>query len=222
MAQVKVTIDGREVLADSALTILEVAQSLGIAIPTLCHDPRLAPFSSCFVCVVEVAGARGYVPSCATKVTDQMVVKTDTPELRQARKAALELIVSNHFADCLGPCQLTCPASVDIQGYIALVAMGRYSEAVALIKETNPFPSVCGRICTRPCEGKCRRNLTDEPVGVDYLKRYAADLDRAGHHPFTPPRKKPTGRRIAVVGGGPAGMTAAYYLALEGHRVVVF
>lgn len=222
MAQVKVTIDGREVLADSALTILEVAQSLGIAIPTLCHDPRLAPFSSCFVCVVEVAGARGYVPSCATKVTDQMVVKTDTPELRQARKTALELIVSNHFADCLGPCQLTCPASVDIQGYIALVAMGRYSEAVALIKETNPFPSVCGRICTRPCEGKCRRNLTDEPVGVDYLKRYAADLDRAGHHPFTPPRKPPTGRRIAVVGGGPAGMTAAYYLALEGHRVVVF
>ncbi len=222
MAQVKVTIDGKEVLADSALTILEVAQSLGIAIPTLCHDPRLAPFSSCFVCVVEVAGARGYVPSCATKVTDQMVVRTDTPELRQARKTALELIVSNHFADCLGPCQLTCPAGVDIQGYIALVAMGKYSEAVALIKETNPFPSVCGRICTRPCEGKCRRNITDEPVGVDYLKRYAADLDRAGDHPFTPPRQEPTGRRIAVVGGGPAGMTAAYYLALEGHQVVVF
>jgi formate dehydrogenase major subunit len=222
MAQVKVTIDGQELIVDSAMTILEVARKLGKEIPTLCHDPRLEPFTSCFVCVVEVEGGRGYVPSCATKVTDKMVVRTDTAELRQARKMALELIVSNHFADCLGPCQLTCPAHVDIQGYIALLALGKYKEAVALIKETNPLPSVCGRVCTRPCEGQCRRNITDEPVGVDYLKRYAADLDRECGHPFSPEQKPATGRRVAVVGGGPAGLTAAYYLALEGHRVTIF
>jgi formate dehydrogenase major subunit len=222
MAQVKITIDGQEIIVDSSMTILEVARKMGKEIPTLCHDPRLEPFTSCFVCVVEVEGGRGYVPSCATKVTDKMVVRTDTPELREARKMALELIVSNHFADCLGPCQLTCPAHVDIQGYIALLAMGKYREAVALIKETNPLPSVCGRVCTRPCEGQCRRNLTDEPVGVDYLKRYAADLDRECGHPFTPEQKPDTGRRVAVVGGGPAGLTAAYYLALEGHRVTIY
>lgn len=222
MAQVKVTIDGQPVTADSSLTILDAARSLGKEIPTLCHDPRLEPFTSCFVCVVEVDGARGYVPSCATKLTDKMVIRTDTPEIRQARKMALELIVSNHFADCLGPCELTCPANVDVQGYIALLALGKYREAVALIKETNPFPSVCGRVCTRPCEGKCRRAVTDQPVGIDYLKRYATDLDRECSHPFTPEKRPPTGRRVAVVGGGPAGLSAAYYLALEGHQVQVF
>lgn len=222
MAEVKIQIDGQTVIAESGQTILEVARSLGKQIPTLCHDPRLAPFSSCFVCLVEVEGARGFVPSCATKIAPGMVVRTETPEIRAARKTALELIVSNHFADCLGPCTLTCPAGVDIQGYIALLAMGRYREAVALIKETNPLPSICGRVCTRPCESKCRRNLTGDPVGIDYLKRYAADLDRECGHPFTPPVKPPTGHRVAVVGAGPAGLTAAYYLALEGHEVKIF
>lgn len=222
MAKVKITIDGKQITADSNMTILDAARSMGIEIPTLCHDPRLEPFTSCFVCVVEVEGARGYVPSCSTRLTDKMIIRTGTPEIMQARKAALELLVSNHFADCLGPCKLTCPAGVDVQGYIAMLSLGRYREAVALIKETNPFPSVCGRVCTRPCEGQCRRNITGEPVGVDYLKRYAADLDRECGHPFTPEKKASTGRRIAVIGGGPAGLSAAYYLALEGHHVKVF
>lgn len=222
MAEIKINIDGQDVTTDSNRTILEVARSQGIDIPTLCHDPRLKPFTSCFVCVVEVEGARGFVPSCATKVTDNMVIRTGTPAVMEARKTALELIVSNHYADCLGPCKVTCPANVDVQGYIALLAMGKYREAVGLIKETNPFPSVCGRVCTRPCEGVCRRNLADEPVGIDYLKRYAADLDRECGHPFTAQTKPANNHRVAVVGGGPAGMTAAYYLRLEGYDVTVF
>ncbi len=222
MEKIKIYLDGKEVLANKGETILEVAKRNGIDIPTLCHDPRLEPFTSCFVCVVAVEGAKGFVPSCATKVTDGMKITTSSEDVLKTRKMALELLASNHYADCLGTCKMTCPAGVDVQGYIALIAMGRYSEAVALIKETNPFPSVCGRVCTRPCEGECRRNNVDEPVAIDYLKRYATDLDMKAEHPFNPVPKPPTGKKVAIIGGGPGGLSAAYYLALEGHSVTVF
>ena len=160
------------------LSVLDLATEKGIRIPTLCHDPRLEPFASCYLCVVKVQGARTLLPACSTKVAAGMVVETSNPEIRRSRKAALELMLSNHYADCIGPCQLACPAGIDIQGYIALAAIGKYKDAIALIKENNPLPSVCGRVCTRPCEVKgCRRSLLDEAVGIDYIKRYLADLD---------------------------------------------
>ncbi len=224
MDLVKLEIDGKRIIADNSLTILEVARKHGIAdIPTLCHDGQLEPFASCFVCVVKVKGARTLLPACSTKVAAGMVVETDTPEVRRSRKAALELMLSNHYADCVGPCQLKCPAGIDIQGYIALAALGKYHDAIKLIKEANPLPAVCGRVCTRPCEVKgCRRNLLDEAVGIDYIKRYVADLDLGSAQPWRPELAAPNGKRVAVVGGGPAGLSAAYYLAISGYRVTIF
>lgn len=224
MAQVKLEIDGQQVTGDSDQTILEVARRHGIAtIPTLCHDRQLEPFASCFVCVVKVRGARTLLPACSTRVTAGMVVETNSGEVRQSRKAALELLLSDHYADCVGPCQLACPADVDIQGYIALAAIGRPEEAIALIKEHNPFPSVCGRVCTRPCEVKgCRRTLLDEAVGIDHIKRYVSDLDLHRGQARRPSVAAPNGRKVAVVGAGPAGLSAAYYLALRGYGVDIF
>jgi formate dehydrogenase major subunit len=224
MALVKLEIDGRRVVVDGDRTILEAARQHGIGnIPTLCHDQQLEPFASCFVCVVKVKGARSLVPACSTKVTSGMVVETNSPEVRQSRKAALELLLSDHYADCVGPCQLACPAGIDIQGYIALAAIGRYRDAIALIKERNPLPSVCGRVCTRPCEVKgCRRTLLDEAVGIDYIKRYLSDLDLGGGGAFRPAVPAANGRKVAVVGAGPAGLSAAYYLALRGYAVQIF
>ena len=152
-------------------------------IPTLCHDPKLPPYGSCYLCVVEVEGLEKLVPSCASPVSDGMVIHTDNERIRQSRKTALELLLSNHYADCLGPCTQTCPAGVDVQGYIALMSMGRYREAVKLIKEKNPLPLVCGRVCVRECETACRRNFVDDRVGIDYLKRYASDIDMGFHEP---------------------------------------
>ena len=188
MALVKLEIDGKRIIADSNQTVLQVARQNGIGnIPTLCHDQQLEPFASCFLCVVKVKGARTLLPACSTKVTNGMAVETNTTEVRLSRKAALELLLSDHYADCIGPCQVSCPASVDIQGYIALAAVGKYRDAIALIKERNPLPSVCGRVCTRPCEVKgCRRNLLDEPVGIDYIKRYLTDLDLGAGHSYRP------------------------------------
>ncbi len=117
------------------------------------------------------------------------------------------------------PCVALCPAHVDIPGYIALVHEGRYADAIRLIRKDNPFPTTCGFICEHPCEARCRRNIVDDAVNIRGLKRVAADY--AGE--VDPPACAPsTGKRVAVVGGGPGGMSAAYYLQLMGHQVTVF
>ena len=126
---------------------------------------------------------------------------------------------------CLGgmqnpvPCVALCPAGVDIPGYTVLVKYGRYADAVRLIRQDNPFPSACAYICEHPCEARCRRNMIDDAVNIRGLKRYA--VDHAGYVPH-PACAEPTGKTVAIVGGGPSGLSAAYYLALMGHKVTVY
>ena len=117
------------------------------------------------------------------------------------------------------PCVSLCPAHVDIPGYIALVSEGRYGDAIRLIRKDNPFPTTCGFICEHPCEARCRRNMMDDSVNICGLKRVAADF--AGE--VDPPERAPsTGKRIAILGGGPGGLSAAYYLQLMGHQAVIY
>ncbi len=117
------------------------------------------------------------------------------------------------------PCVSLCPAGVDIPGYISLVYEGRYQDAVRLIRKDNPFPTTCGFICEHPCEARCRRNMIDDAVNIRGLKRMAADF--AGK--VAPPKCQPsTGKKVAIVGGGPGGLSTAYYLQLMGHQVVVY
>jgi formate dehydrogenase major subunit len=220
--QLKMVLDGVEVEATAGESILDLARRLGKRIPTLCHDPRLEPFASCYLCLVELEGKPGFVPSCSTKVAAGMKVKTDSPQILKARKLCLELIMSAHNADCVAPCRLQCPDNIDIQSYIAAIAIGEFDEALRIIKRTNPFPSVCGRVCPHTCELQCRRNKVDEPVAVNPLKRFVADLDAAAEKPFLPPVAPETGKKVAIIGAGPAGLTAAYYLRQKGHAVTVF
>lgn len=218
---INITINGQKLTVDPNQTILEIAHSLKIdTIPTLCYDPKLPPFGSCFLCVVEVEGLSRLLPACATKPGEGMVIHTRSPKVVEARKTCLELLVSNHYADCFGACRLNCPADVDIQGYLSLTHLGKYHEAISLIKEKNPFPSVCGRVCTRKCELACRRKLIDDAVGIDYVKRFAADRDL--NDMWTPTPKPRNGMKVAIVGGGPAGLTCAYYLVLEGYEPTVY
>lgn len=117
------------------------------------------------------------------------------------------------------PCVSLCPAHVDIPGYIALVSEGRYGDAIRLIRKDNPFPTTCGFICEHPCEARCRRNMMDDSVNIRGLKRVAADF--AGE--VDPPERAPsTGKRVAILGGGPGGLSAAYYLQLMGHQAVIY
>lgn len=117
------------------------------------------------------------------------------------------------------PCVAQCPAGVDIPGYIALTGAGRYADAVRLIRKDNPFPAACGRVCEHPCESRCRRNMIEGAVNIRGLKRYA--VDNAGVVPV-PECAEATGKTVAIVGGGPSGLSAAYYLSLMGHRVSVY
>lgn len=117
------------------------------------------------------------------------------------------------------PCMEVCPAHVDIPGYVALVKAGRYKDAVRLIRKDNPFPAVCGYVCEHPCEARCRRHMVDDAINICGIKRYA--VDNAGEIP-TPDCAEATGKRVAIVGGGPGGLTAAYYLTLMGHEAVVY
>jgi len=132
-------------------------------------------------------------------------------------------IQAEHTTDeCTAPCQRACPAGIDIPAYIRRISEGNYLEAVRVIKETNPFPHVCGRICVHPCEFECRRNLVDEPVAINHLKRFAADSEMNSGQRVHNPRAPETGKRVAVVGGGAEGLTAAYLLNRLGHDATVY
>lgn len=124
--------------------------------------------------------------------------------------------------ECSAPCQRTCPAGIDIPSYIRQISNGNYLEAVRIIKETNPFPLVCGRICIAPCEHECRRNLVDEPVAINNLKRFVADYEMNSGKRVHNPRAPETGKKIAIIGGGAEGLTSAYLLNRLGHGTHVY
>ena len=217
---IHITIDGKRITAYRGDTILQAALRAGVAIPTLCHDEKLDPYASCWICAVKVKGERRLRPACATVVSAGMEIATHDEEIFAARRLCIELLLSDHCGECLPPCQLACPAGCDARGYLSLLLNKRYGEALRLIMETVPMPATIGRICPHPCEEACRRTTVDEPASICALKRFAAE--RAAPSTPTPEKKKPSGKKVAIIGSGPAGLSAAYFLALNGHAVTVF
>jgi formate dehydrogenase major subunit len=222
-AHFNITVDGVAIQAEEGDSILVAASKAGITIPAMCSDPRIKPTGDCGLCVVELNGNPDAVKACETKVCEGMQVVTNSPALTAIRRPLLNDKLTNHNAFCLPPCSYSCPAGIDIPGYLGLIAQKKYVEATALIKEKLPLPQVIGRVCPRPCESVCRRAQVDEeqPVAICSLKRFAADRARELGAMTQPKPKAPTGKKIAVVGAGPAGLTTAYYLALEGHKVTL-
>ncbi len=216
---VTIRIDGRPLEVSPYLTIMEAAETNGITIPSLCHDPRLSPSGRCGLCLVELADGE-LVKACETPVSAGLEVVTYNERIAEARRLRLSELLSNHNAYCEPPCHFACPAGIDIPAYIAAIARGDDREAVRIIRERLPLPRIVGRVCPRPCEKACRRTQVDgEPVAICHLKRFAADNAGPG---VTGPKAPPTGKKIAVIGAGPSGLTAAYYLALAGHDVTIF
>ncbi|WZL72234.1 NAD(P)-binding protein [Clostridiaceae bacterium 35-E11] len=222
MAQIRLNINGKEVLGHKGQTILEVAKENAIEIPTLCYDERVKIYGSCGLCVVEVEGIPKLLRACATEISENMVIKTNTERVKGSRKMALELLLSDHVGDCRPPCVLACPGQTDCQGYVGLIANGQYKEALTLIKEQLPLPASIGRVCPHPCEDACRRQLAEEPVSIAWLKSFVADIDLKDEDVFLPEIQPATGKNIAIIGGGPSGLTTAYYLAKEGHEVTIY
>ena len=221
MSEIKIIVNGVECVGRSGETILEIAQRGGIHIPTLCHLASVKHYGACGVCVVEAEKSPKLLRSCSTLASDGMVINTESPRVVQARKVAFELLMSDHDGDCKGPCSLNCPAHTDVQGYVKQIALGNDGEAVRIIKDKIPLPASIGRVCPHPCEDHCRRKLVEQPLSIAYLKAFAADNDMKSASPFKPEVAPATGKTVAIVGGGPAGLTAAYQLAVKGHGVTV-
>jgi len=218
--RIKVTVNGREIEVYDNLTILQALLQEDIHIPHLCYDIRLERSNgNCGLCVVELGDRE--VKACQTPIKEGMVICTNSPKLENYRKIRLEQLLSDHNADCVAPCVMTCPANIDIQSYLRHVGNGNYEAAIRTIKDNNPFPVACGRVCPHTCEAQCRRNLVDSPVAINNVKRFAADWDMA-NGPWIPQKKESTGKKIAIVGAGPSGLSAAYYSAINGHDVTVF
>ncbi len=220
MKPVNLTIDGRGVSAAPGQTILEAARQHGIRIPTLCFHKALESTGSCWICIVEIKGKNRFIPACSTRVSEGMVIETSNAELDAMRRQSLERIIAQHCGDCLAPCELACPAGCDIPEFVAAIAKGDEREAIGIIRQTIPLPGILGRVCPAPCEEACRRHGVDEPVSICALKRFAADQEMADGSEL-PERKPASGKRVAIVGAGPAGLTAAWFLLLGGHEVTI-
>jgi succinate dehydrogenase/fumarate reductase-like Fe-S protein len=213
----RLTIDQREVEVPEGATVLDAARQLGIDIPALCFREGCKPSTSCLVCVVGLGGPERLAPSCATVAVEGMRIESETEAVHQARRTALELLLSDHLGDCVAPCQFGCPAQMDIPTMLRQIAAGELGKAIATIKRDIALPATLGRICPAPCEKVCHRADHDAAVSICLLKRLAADVDLASDAPYLPACKPSTGKRVAIVGAGPTGLSAAYYLRQLGH-----
>ncbi len=222
MSSIKIKIDNREVTVLEGSTILEAAEKLNINIPTLCYLNGFERFTSCMICVVHEINSDRLLPSCSMTVEQGMEIETNNEKVREARKDTLDFLLSEHVGDCEAPCQRACPANMNIPLMIRQIKEKQFADAVITVKKDIALPAVLGRICPAPCEKACNRESYDSPVSICYLKRFAADVDLALDSPYRPGIKKKSGKKVAVVGAGPTGLSAAYYLIQEGHECFIY
>ncbi len=229
LSKVSITIDGHRVEVAPGQTVLQAARKLGIDIPTLCYLEKCGPLNSCLVCLVKIKGK--LVPSCGTKAEPGMIVESETNEVHEARKTALELLFSDHVGDCLSPCNRLCPLRLNIPLMLRQIEAGKFADAIVTVRESLPLPSVLGRLCHHPCEQGCRRGDWDDPAGIRDLERFIADWDLGvtateqasgdERRPFLPQCKPASGKSVVIVGAGPTGLAAAYYLLRHGHSCTI-
>jgi NADPH-dependent glutamate synthase beta subunit-like oxidoreductase/ferredoxin len=255
--KVKLSIDAHPVEVAAGQSVLSAARALGIDIPTLCYLEKCGPLNSCLVCLVKINGK--LVPSCGTRAEPGMVVESETTEVHEARRTALELLFSEHVGDCLAPCNRLCPLGMNIPVMIRQIQAGRLEQASATVREALPLAGVLGRLCHHPCEQGCRRGSWDQAASIREMERVVADWSLGGGesdvqslkskaerslpfgvHPLgcseapvadadtlkgghrTAPSQKPTsGKSVVIVGAGPTGLAAAYYLLREGHACTI-
>jgi len=210
-------INNKQIQVEKGTSVMKAAQKMGIEIPNMCWHDELEHFTSCMLCLVKDSSNGRLFPSCSVKATEGVEIVTDDDEIKEARQTALELLLSEHVGDCEAPCQIACPAHMNIPQMNRLIAAGKFDESLAIVKRDIALPAVLGRICPAPCEGACHRKTVDEPVSICLLKRFVGD---EGTEPEIVHALK-TGKRVAIIGAGPAGLAAAYYLQIKGVQVTL-
>ena len=206
------TIDNQPVTISEGTSILDAAASVGVSIPTLCHRPDLTSMAGCMICAVRDEATGGLLPSCATPAAEGMRISTTANEALAMRRGMLELLLSNHAADCEAPCQFACPCHFDIPEMLDQLSSDDVDSALATVLERLALPVTLGHICPAPCEKACRRAVIDAPVSICAAKRFVGEQGR-----FVPAPVAPTGKRVTLVGAGPTGLAAAFFLSRQGH-----
>ena len=215
------TIDSAAVPFEPGETILQAASRAGIAIPTLCSFEGIEPPTSCYVCVVKIQGKNGMVPSCATLAEEGMILESNSEEVRRYRRRALELLLSEHAGDCEAPCRRICPADLDIPVMARHIVEGDLDAAARTVRERLALPGVLGHICPAPCQKGCVRAHLDGAVAIRELHKGVAEAASA-NGAATAPRAAPfSGKRVTIIGAGPAGLSSAFYLSLLGHACTI-
>ncbi len=210
-------INNKQIQVEDGTSVMKAAQAMGIDVPNMCWHDELEHFTSCMLCLVKDKSNGKLFPSCSVKASEGLEITTDDSEIKEARQTALELLLSEHVGDCEAPCQIACPAHMNIPQMNRLIAAGKFDESLAVVKRDIALPAVLGRICPAPCEGACHRKTVDEPVSICLLKRYVGDEGAEPEIKFSPK----TGKKVAVIGAGPAGLAAAYYLQIKGVQVTL-
>lgn len=215
-------INNQEISVPAGTSVLNAAQSIGVDIPTMCYLQGNSNHPSCMVCIVKDVRSGTLFPSCAMPVEHEMDIITNDDDVRNARKDALELLLSDHVGDCEAPCRTACPAFMDIPQMNRLIAQGKHLDALRVVKEEIALPFILGHICSAPCEKVCRRKQVDSPVSICLLKRFTAFNDSKNQLAFLPEKSQTTNKRIAIIGAGSSGLACAFYLLKLGHNCVIF
>ncbi len=219
---IRLKINNEEVTTEKGTILIKLLQERGFDVPHLCYVEGLDHFTSCMLCMVKDNKTGRLIPSCSLPAEEGMDILSDDEEVHDARKMTLDLLLSDHVGDCEAPCTLACPAHMDIPKMNRLLQEGQVSKALAIVKKDIAIPGILGRICSAPCEKVCRRKDIDEPVSICLLKRHAGDLGISEEDSWMKPDEALAGKRLAVIGSGPAGLAAAYHSQLKGIQTTVF
>lgn len=218
---IKLTIDHINTEVPAGTTLMQAAARLGIPIPSMCYLAGHTNHPSCMVCVVKDTVSDRFVTSCSYPAQEGMNIITHSPDVREARREALELLLSDHVGDCEAPCRVSCPAFMNIPVMNRLIASGNFDEALRVVREEIALPLILGYICPAPCEKACRRKPLGGAVSICLLKRICAQDETRRISGLGKTQEK-NGKRVAIIGTGPAGLSAAFYVLRSGHECVLF
>jgi len=215
-------IDNSTVSVPAGSTVLDAAKTVGIEIPTMCYLNGYHPATSCMICMVHDLDSGKLIPACSAPANEGMRISTTDERARTSRKNTLDLLLSEHVGNCEAPCQRSCAAYMDIPWMIHHIEKQQFDSALKIVKKSIALPAVLGRICPAPCEKACNRKELDDSVSICHLKRFVADYDLEKENPYVPETNPLSGKKVAIVGAGPAGLSAAYYLRQYGHECILF